>query len=280
MEAHRMSDIPKTRAVRRCLADLVALEGAIETALAGQMNVVDAHPGAAAAVQRFHARAQSQRMTLSEHLAGVGGQDTAALRPADPARHVPPAGVAADAHLPISEALRADYTAFHHAALGYGLLWGIAHRAYAERTDQPTFRLAEQHQRAYAEAAHEIIGLLADVLAWELTRSGEPCDCLCPSCRDMGLCICTAGARSVTIGNLAETALRDERGAVVRQLRPGGPADRGGLVAGDVIVGVDGQEVPDTWKLNPLLGGFRAGQAVRLRVDSPDGATREVTVSP
>ena len=125
-----------------------------------------------------------------------------------------------DPPLPVCAALRSDYTAFHHAALGYGLLWGIAHRAYAERVHQPTFRLAEQHQRKYTEAAHAIVGLLADVLAWEASRRGQPCRCLCPSCRGLGLCICTAGAQSVTIDNLAETALPGERGVRVRERAP------------------------------------------------------------
>ena len=268
-----MADDPQTRTVWRCIADLVALEGEIAAALAGQQHVVAAHPGAAAAVQRFSALAQGQHYALNEHLASIGGEGA----PARPPR--PPASAAADSPLPVCAALWSDYTAFHHAALGYGLLWGIAHRAYAERAHQPTFRLAEQHQRSYAQAAQEVVGLLADVLAWELSRRGEPCRCLCASCRGLGLCICTAGARSVTVGNLAETALPDERGVVVRQLRAGGPADRGGLRTGDVIVAADGQEVPDLWKINALLDGFKAGQPVRLRVEPQAEGGRDVVVT-
>jgi hypothetical protein len=276
-----MPDDPQTRAVRRCVADMVALEGEIEAALAGHQSVVAAHPQAAAAVQRFHALAQGQRYALSEHLVSIGGQDAGgAPRPPALASLLAPAGAAADSPLPVCAALRSDYAAFHHAALGYGLLWGIAHRAYAERVHQPTFRLAEQHQRRYAEAAQAIVGLLADVLAWELSRRGEPCRCLCPSCRDLGLCICTAGAQSVTIDNLAETALPGERGVLVRQLRAGSPADGGGLRAGDVIVAADDHEVPDLWKFNPFLAEFQAGQPVRLRLSRQPGGARDVIVTP
>jgi hypothetical protein len=276
-----MPDDPQTQTVRRCIADLVALEGEIEAALAGHKIVVAAHPDASAAVQRFHALAQGQRYALSEHLVSIGGQHAGGVpRPPALAALLAPAGAAADFPLPVCAALRNDYTAFHHAALGYGLLWGIAHRAYAERVHQPTFRLAEQHQRSYAEAAQEIVGLLADVLAWELSRRGEPCRCLCPSCRGLGLCICTAGAQSVTVDNFAETARPGERGVRVRQLRAGGPADRGGLRAGDVVVAADGQEVPDLWKFNPFLAGFQAGQPVRLRVAPQTGGVRDVIVMP
>jgi hypothetical protein len=277
-----MADDPQTQTVRRCIADLVALEGEIEAALAGQKDVVAAHPDAAAAVQRFHALAQGQRYALNEHLVSIGGQDVAAAapRPAALASLHPPTGATAASPLPVCVALWGDYTAFHHAALGYGLLWGIAHRAYAERVHQPTFRLAEQHQRKYAEAAQAIVGLLADVLAWELSQRGEPCRCLCPSCRGLGLCICTAGAQSVTIDTFAETALPGERGVLVRQLRAGGPADRGGLRPGEVIVAADGQEVPDLWKFNPFLGGFQTGQPVRLRVEQQAGGARDVIVAP
>ena len=40
-----MADDRQTRTVHRCIADLVALEGEIEAALAGQQHVVAAHPG-------------------------------------------------------------------------------------------------------------------------------------------------------------------------------------------------------------------------------------------
>jgi hypothetical protein len=280
-----MTDDPHATTVRTYVVDLVELEGEIEAALAGQREIVAAHPGASAAVQRFHSLAREQRQALSEHLLSLGGEDATTRQEAQPrppalVALTPPPAAPADARLPVCASLRGDYAAFHLAALGYGLLWGIAHRAYAERSEQPTFRLAEKHQRGYATAAHEVVQLLADVLAWELSRRGEPCRCLCPSCRGLGLCICTGGAQSVTVDNFAETVIRDEPGVLVRQLRAGGPAVRSGLRVGDVIEAADGKEVPDTWKLNPCLGGFQSGQTVRLRVHRKAEGTRDVTVSP
>jgi hypothetical protein len=272
-----MTADPQRATVRRAVADLVALEGKIADALALQEPVVAAHPPAAAAVRRFRTQAQEHRDALTGHLAGLGAPAAAGAPVL--ASLLPPAG-AADTPLPVCAALRADYTAFHHAALGYGLLWGMAHRAYTERVPEPTHRLAEQHQRRHAAAAQEVIGLLADVLAWELSQHGQPCRCICPSCRALGVCICTTCAQSVTVDNFAETALPGERGVRVRQLRAGGPAEQGGLRPGDAVVAVDGQDLPDVWKLNGLLEGFRAGRPTRLRIEHPTGAARDVSVRP
>jgi len=275
-----MTADPQTMTVVRSIADLVALEGDIEAGLASQQDIVAAHPDAAAALQRFHGMAQGQRSVLNEHLLSLGGAGAGAPPPSALVALLSPPPTTAAAPLPVCAALRRDYAAFHYAAFGYGLLWGMAHRNYAEPAQQPTFRLAEQHQRAYAAAAQTVVGLLADVLAWELNRRGEPCRCLCPSCRGLGVCICTTAAKSVTVDNLAETALPDGPGVAVRELRAGGPADRCGIRVGDVIVAADDQEVPDPWKFNPCLAGFRSGQPVRLRVHREAAGTRDVTVTP
>jgi hypothetical protein len=274
-----MTADPQRATVRRAVADLVALEGEIAAALALQEPIVAAHPPAGAAVRHFRTQALEHRDALAGHLAGLGDPRAAGATAPVLVSLLPPPG-AADAALPVCAALRADYTAFHHAALGYGLLWGMAHRAYTERVPEPTHRLAEQHQRRHAAAAQEVVGLLADVLAWELSRHGQPCGCICPSCRGLGVCICTTGAQSVTVDNFAETALPGERGVRVRQLRAGGPAEQGGLRPGDAVVAVDGQDLPDVWKLNGRLEGFRAGRPVRLRIEHPTGSVREVAVRP
>src|SRR5438093_3925418 len=197
-------------------ADLVALEGEIEAALESQREVVRNCAGAAAAVQRFQMLAAGQRYALSEHLVSIGGGDV----PARPGRArlaalFAPSASTTDTRLPVCTALWCDYTAFHHAAIGYGLLWGLAHRAYARRIHQPTFTLAEQHQHRYLEAAQEIVALSADVLLWELTQKGESCRCLCDSCDRLGLCICIGACRSITVDALAETAVPAEQGVLV-----------------------------------------------------------------
>jgi hypothetical protein len=275
-----MSDDPRNerqqRAARQCFATLMALEGEIAAALDGQRALVLGYPDAAHAVQRFSKLAASQRDTLSAHLADMGagsepdngGITLASLLGA----------AAAGSPLAASTALWSDYTAFQHMVMGYARMYGLAHRAYAERRDQPGHRIAEQHQRRYAEAAQEIVRLMPDLMLWELEQRGEECRCLCPCCRTLGLCICFNAARSLTAEALTETALPQEGGVVVRQLRPGSAAKRAGLRAGDVIVRVDDEERVDCWEINRLLSGLGSGRPVQLWVADQGSEPRAISV--
>jgi len=53
---------------------------------------------------------------------------------------------------------------------------------------------------------------------------------------------------------------------VVAGLVPGGPGDKAGLKAGDVILAIDGQEVSDRRKMYEHLWSRRAGESVAFRV--------------
>ena len=55
-------------------------------------------------------------------------------------------------------------------------------------------------------------------------------------------------------------AVKDEPGggALIGTVRPGTPAERGGLQPGDIIVAVDGTPVPDVNTLAQLIQGARA----------------------
>jgi len=55
-------------------------------------------------------------------------------------------------------------------------------------------------------------------------------------------------------------------GAVIAQVLPGSAADRAGLRSGDIIVSIDGREVPDGSALRNAIGVLRAGSKVRLGV--------------
>lgn len=66
-------------------------------------------------------------------------------------------------------------------------------------------------------------------------------------------------------------------GALVLQTTEGGPADRGGLQGGDVVVGVDGQGVRTTRDFISLLNDHRPGQSVRLEV-LRQGQRRQLSV--
>jgi S1-C subfamily serine protease len=57
-----------------------------------------------------------------------------------------------------------------------------------------------------------------------------------------------------------------ERGLLIIRVEPGSPAERGGLLMGDILVSLDGQPVADADELQPLLSGDRVGKAVPVEV--------------
>jgi len=57
-----------------------------------------------------------------------------------------------------------------------------------------------------------------------------------------------------------------ESGLLIVRVEDGSPAQQGGLILGDVLVGLDGQTVDDVDTLQTLLVGDRVGKAVSLDV--------------
>jgi S1-C subfamily serine protease len=57
-----------------------------------------------------------------------------------------------------------------------------------------------------------------------------------------------------------------ESGLLVVGVEPGGPAEKGGAIIGDVIVALAGQRIQDAEDLQALLGPDRVGAATPLRV--------------
>jgi serine protease Do len=57
-----------------------------------------------------------------------------------------------------------------------------------------------------------------------------------------------------------------ERGALVKSVEAGGPADRSGIQAGDVVTAVDGRPVKDLHHLHDAVARRQAGDAVALRL--------------
>lgn len=88
------------------------------------------------------------------------------------------------------------------------------------------------------------------------------------------------GAQAVGINpRLAgELGLAQERGLVVVSIEPDGPAERDGLLLGDVIVAVAGLPVGSVEELQDRLAGDLVGTAVPIRVIR-GGALNEVTVT-
>jgi len=59
----------------------------------------------------------------------------------------------------------------------------------------------------------------------------------------------------------------DTRGALVTEVTPGAPADRGGVEIGDVITAVNGQAVKDSTEATRLVGAVAPNSNIRLEVN-------------
>jgi serine protease Do len=66
-------------------------------------------------------------------------------------------------------------------------------------------------------------------------------------------------------------------GALVEEIEPGSPAEKAGVKSGDVIVSVDGQEVPHSEELPRMIATHKPGSHVRLSV-LRDKQTRDIDV--
>jgi len=72
--------------------------------------------------------------------------------------------------------------------------------------------------------------------------------------------------------------LQDSRGALVGDIEPGSPAEKAGLVPGDVIRSFNGVPINDSSDLPPLVGAQPPGTRATLGVFH-DGRTRDVAVT-
>ncbi len=84
-------------------------------------------------------------------------------------------------------------------------------------------------------------------------------------------------ALGISVAGLVDPS-GNPQGVGVQSVRPGGPADRAGIQAGDVITSVAGQQVPDPATLSTVLATLTVGQTVPV-VLQRGGASRTVQVT-
>ena len=85
-------------------------------------------------------------------------------------------------------------------------------------------------------------------------------------------------SQSVRLPDGGKLGLTQKGGLLVVGVEDGSPADRGGLMVGDIVATLDGQPVEDTDDLLVLLSGDRVGRAVPVRVVR-GGEPREVEIA-
>jgi putative serine protease PepD len=76
---------------------------------------------------------------------------------------------------------------------------------------------------------------------------------------------------------LGVTTAPAPRGAAIQAVLPGGPAEREGLGAGDIILGIDGQDVDEPEDVSDAVSAHRPGDEIEVEV-MRDGERRTITV--
>ena len=84
--------------------------------------------------------------------------------------------------------------------------------------------------------------------------------------------------QDVTPGLSTALGLGATEGALVTQVEPGSPAEQVGIMAGDVVVAVNGEAVAGSSALRNEIGLIRVGETVEITV-LRDGDTRNVTAT-
>jgi S1-C subfamily serine protease len=74
------------------------------------------------------------------------------------------------------------------------------------------------------------------------------------------------GSQPVRIPAAQRAGGARERGLLVVEIAPGSPAERAGLLVGDIVIALDGATVGDADDLQALLVGDRVGRAVSIEV--------------
>ena len=138
--------------------------------------------------------------------------------------------------------------------------------------------IAEQHTENYIGAVHKINQMLHTVVVWEMDREGSACLCTCPCC-GLGICLCALSPRKTLSDAWAKVGpIADEVEVFLHPPRSGSAAANAGLLHGDVIVAVDGQELESYSTLQSAVGGHQSGDAIELRVRRSSGELEDITV--
>jgi serine protease Do len=86
------------------------------------------------------------------------------------------------------------------------------------------------------------------------------------------------GIQSVTQSLADSMKMPHDRGALVRDVQPGSPAEKAGFKSGDAITAVDGQQIKDDRDLSARIADMAPGKSVNVTYWR-DGASHDTTVT-
>ena len=72
--------------------------------------------------------------------------------------------------------------------------------------------------------------------------------------------------------------IKDSKGLVITDVKPGSPAEEMGVTAGALIIEINGQRPETVEKFNAVASALKKGDVVRLLLRRPDGATQYVAM--
>ncbi|MDX8517480.1 hypothetical protein [Mesorhizobium dulcispinae] len=263
--------------IRRSVAEVVANESEVAGRLERAQQLSAGHADSLAAIERLRPMVQLHCEELAAYLKESG--------PAEPSGEITtPPSVSRQSNA-LSEALRDLSLAFHHCALGYTMLYEVALRLYEPRLRE----IAPKHLKAHADAALSTAGLLPGVVAWQLAQDGLHCACLCPMC-GLGACGCVdAGTQTLTTAWRDAAASRpglpwasavpteSEPPAFVLQTpRPDSQLARAGVLGGERVLAVDGQQVRGFWDVQVAMRKHALGDVVGLLIQRGSETPREL----
>jgi hypothetical protein len=258
--------------VHQHIVQLVELEGSIEIMLDQQSKSVTNYPDGVAVIQQFHSLAHTHRQALVARLNTVSSNVTVKQNASEDFQF--------SCAYPMSTSLRQTYRSLNEAIIDYTTLRILAlrFRDSIVAGKENTADLANQHMRDYVGAAHKISQLLHDVVIWEMEQEGHSCDCTCACC-GLGICICARNNRKTLSDAWAEAGqISEDVSVAVLPPRPGSNAATAGLLAGDLIVGVDGQSLQTYENFYGVIDGHKSGETIELRVRRESGELRDVPI--
>lgn len=248
------------------LANMIALESAIEQKLEELIPKVSIHVGVTALLKSFQSMTRAQRQALKTRLQAIANTIPASK---ESPWFLPVDRLGQEADYPVSTALQIIYTMFNQAVIGYATLHSLSTRFLDSPfvADEGTsYHLTRQHTQNYVQAIQQISRVFHDVVIWELDEKGLECHCICPSC-SAGICLCAMAGRWFLRDTWVQAGpIAADEGVYVQLPKENSAAMKAGLHRGDVVLAVGGKEIDSLWDLQESMENAASGEDIQLTV--------------